>query len=234
MIGRPLPVCILAGGRATRLGAQAQNRPKALIEVAGRPFLTHQLGLLAAHGLDRAVLCVGHMGERVEAALGPRCAGVDLEYSYDGPGLDGTLGAIRRAAPRLGPRFLVLYGDTYLRLDYRGFCEQWARSGHPAAMTVLLNDGRWDRSNALFSDGLVRLYDKHRPGPAMRWIDYGLGGLTAGVLDAVADTETDLAGLYHHLSVTGRLFGFEVAERFYEIGTPAALAETEAFLRAAQ
>ena len=229
----PLPVCILAGGRATRLGALAEHRPKALIEVAGRPFLAHQLAQLAASGLRRAVLCVGHMGERVEATLGRRCAGVDLEYSYDGPGLDGTLGAIRRAAPRLGPRFLVLYGDTYLRLDYRAFWEQWGRSGRPAAMTVLLNDGRWDRSNALFSDGLVRLYDKARPVPAMRWIDYGLGGLTAEVLAAVPDTESDLAGLYHHLSVTGRLFGFEVAERFYEIGTPAALAETEAFLRGA-
>lgn len=234
MSADPPPVCILAGGRATRLGPLAEQRPKALIEVAGRPFLAHQLAQLAGHGLHRAVLCVGHLGERVEAALGRRCAGVDLEYSYDGPGLDGTLGAIRRAAARLGPRFLVLYGDTYLRLDYRAFVGAWARSGQPAAMTVWENDGRHGPSNAVYSAGLVRLYDKRRPVPGMRWIDYGLGGLTAGALDAVPATETDLAGLYRELSVTGRLFGFEVTERFYEIGTPAALAETDAFLRGAK
>lgn len=225
------PVCILAGGRATRLGARAHDTPKALIEVAGRPFVKHQLEQLAGHGLRRVVLCVGHLGERIEASLGHRCAGVEIDYSYDGPGLDGTLGAIRRAAPLLGPRFLVLYGDTYLELDYRSFLDGWDRSARPAAMTVLRNEGRWDRSNVVYADGLVSLYDKVRPVPVMRWIDYGLGGLTLGVLDSVPVSETEVAGLYHRLSVTGRLYGFEVGRRFHEIGTPAALAETDAYLQ---
>ncbi len=198
--------------------------------MAGRPFVVHQLEQLAGHGLRRVVLCVGHLGEQVEAVIGRRCAGVDIDYSHDGPGLDGTLGAIRRAALLLGPRFLVLYGDTWLDVDYRAFLAGWARSGRPAAMTVLRNDGRWDRSNAVYDAGLVRLYDKHRPVSAMRWIDYGLGGLTSEVLDAVPAAESDLAGLYHHLSVTGRLYGLEVATRFYEIGTPGSLAETDAHL----
>ena len=225
------PVCILAGGRATRLGARARDTPKALIEVAGRPFVEHQLAQLAGHGLRRVVLCVGHLGERIEAALGRRFAGVEIDYSYDDPGLDGTLGAIRRAAPLLGPRFLVLYGDTYLELDYRSFLDGWDRSTRPAAMTVLHNEGRWERSNVVYADGLVSLYDKIRSSPAMRWVDYGLGGLTMEVLDAVPVSETDLAGLYHRLSVTGRLYGFEVGRRFHEIGTPATLAETDAYLR---
>lgn len=233
MSGALPPVAVLAGGLATRLGRRADGVPKALVQVAGRPFLAHQLDQLAGQGIGRVVLCVGHLGDRIEAAFGGCWAGMDLVYSHDGPALAGTLGALRRAAPLLGPRFFVLYGDTYLRVDYRAFSTAWAASGRPAAMTVLRNDGRWDRSNVDFADGLVRLYDKDAPGPAMRWIDYGLGGLTAAVLDAVPAERSDLAALYHELSVSGRLSGFEVAERFYEIGTPASLAETDAFLRGA-
>jgi NDP-sugar pyrophosphorylase family protein len=225
----PLPtICILAGGRGTRLGERVADTPKPLLEVAGEPFLFHQLRLLAEHGARRAVLCVGYLGEQIEARVGAERYGVQIEYSYDSPDLDGTLGAIRRALPLLGERFLVLYGDTYLRLDYADAARFWGRSGKSGLMCVLRNDGRWDTSNVLYRDGRVLAHDKHNPTPEMRWIDYGLGGLR---VDAVTGTENDLAALYRDLAARGDLSGYEVTERFYEIGTPAALAETEAFLR---
>jgi len=228
------PVCILAGGLGTRLGEQTRDIPKPLLDVAGEPFLLHQLRLLAAHHAREVVLCVGHRGELIESRIGPARFGIDIRYSHDGPGLDGTLGAIRRASAQLGERFLVLYGDTYLRIDYRASAAAWADSGRPAMMAVLRNDGRWEASNASFDGTRVTAYDKRRPLPQMRWIDYGLGGLTATALAAVDAEVRDLAELYHALASGGELFGFPATERFYEIGTPAALLETDAFLRCAR
>jgi NDP-sugar pyrophosphorylase family protein len=224
------PVCILAGGRATRLGELVRDRPKALMSVAGEPFVFHQLRLLAAHGATDVVLCVGYLGEQIVAAVGPERFGVRVQYSQDSPGLDGTLGAIRRALSLLGERFLVLYGDTYLPIDYRAANRRWRASDLPGLMTVLLNDGRWDRSNALLHEGLVIAYDKYSPRPAMRWIDYGLGGLTAHAIERFERGQSDLAALYASLAAERLLCGFEATERFHEIGTPAALVETAAYL----
>jgi len=205
--------------------------PKPLIEVAGEPFLIHQLRLLAAHGATEVVLCVGYRGEMIERCIGDERFGVRIRYSFDGPALDGTLGAVRRARAMLGERFLVLYGDTYLRIDYADVVRAWRHSGLSAVMTVLRNEGRWDTSNAVFGDGIVIRYDKEAPTAQMRWIDYGLGGLTDEALSVVDEQERDLATLYRRLAELGRLCGYEAHERFYEIGTPEGLGETDTFLR---
>jgi NDP-sugar pyrophosphorylase family protein len=206
-----------------------RDTPKPLLEVAGEPFLLHQLRLLARHGARRAVICVGYLGELIEERIGSERFGIRIGYAYDGPRPIGTLGAVRGAAGMLGPRFLVLYGDTYLRLDYLAAAEAWRTSGQPAMMTVLRNEGRWDASNAAFDGHRVR-YDKHAPSGDMNWIDYGLGGLTSDTLELVGARVGDLAELYEELSRRGELFGYAVTKRFYEIGTPEALAETGAFL----
>jgi NDP-sugar pyrophosphorylase family protein len=211
------------------LGEVVKDTPKPLLPVAGRPFLDWQLELLAAHGATRAVICVGYLGERIEAGIGPERHGVELEYRYDPPELAGTAGAIRGALDALGERFLVLYGDTYLRIDYAALDQAQAASGKPALMAVLRNEGRWDTSNVLYREGEVVAYDKRSPTGDMRWIDYGVGVLTAEALDAAA-SEPDLAEVYAVLARRGQLAGYEAIERFYEIGSPEALAETEAFL----
>jgi NDP-sugar pyrophosphorylase family protein len=223
-------ISILAGGLGQRLGQRTASTPKPLLEVAGEPFLFHQLRLLAEHGAERVVLCVGYLGEMIEKRVGRARYGIAIDYSYDSPQLDGTLGAIRRALPLLGDRFLVLYGDTYLRLDYRAAVAGWIKSDAPALMTVFRNEGRWDRSNVVFADGRVLAYDKHHATSGMHWIDYGLGGLTSEALRVVDEGEGDLAVLYQRLAQSGSLYGFSATERFYEIGTHRGLAETEAFL----
>lgn len=225
-------ICILAGGLGQRLGQRTARTPKPLLDVAGEPFVFHQLRLLAEHGAKRVVLCVGYLGEMIEERVGRARYGMAIDYSYDSPQLDGTLGATRRALPLLGDRFLVLYGDTYLRLDYRAAVVGWIKSDAPALMTVLRNDNRWDTSNVVYADGQVLAYDKQHFTSDMHWIDYGLGGLKSEALRAVDEREGDLASLYHRLARTGSLYGFLATERFYEIGTPGGLAETEAFLNA--
>jgi MurNAc alpha-1-phosphate uridylyltransferase len=225
------PVCLLAGGLGTRLGERVRDTPKPLLEVAGEPFLHHQLRLLARYGATEVVLCVGYLGERIEEAIGSERFGLQIAYSYDGPTPIGTLGAVRKAGPLLGDRFLVLYGDTYLRLDYAAAAADWEADGRLALMTVLRNRGQWDTSNAAFDGERVTRYDKRSPSPDMDWIDYGLGGLRAQALDRVAGDVDDLAELYHVLSLAGELSGYAAQERFYEIGTPDALRETDRFLR---
>jgi MurNAc alpha-1-phosphate uridylyltransferase len=226
------PVCLLAGGLGTRLGETVRDTPKPLLEVAGEPFLLHQLRLLRTFGAQRVVLCVGYLGERIEARIGSEQFGIKIDYSYDGPALIGTLGAVRKAAPLLGDRFLVLYGDTYLRIDYAAVDRVWAQSECLGLMTVLRNRGRWDASNAAFDGRRVTAYDKLNPSQQMEWIDYGLGGLRQEALTQVGAEVDDLAVLYHRLARADQLYGFAAAKRFYEIGTPSALSETDAFLRA--
>lgn len=223
-------VCILSGGLGTRLGDLVADTPKPLLEVAGEPFLFHQLRLLADHGATSVVLCVGYRGEQIEKTIGDERYGIRVAYSYDGPQVAGTLGAIKRALSLLPSRFLILYGDTYLRIDYRDVARAWRESGLPALMTVLRNDGRWDRSNARLEGDRVVAYDKAAPTPEMRWIDYGLGGLERELIEEVGG-ESDLSSLQSTLAAQGRLFGYLATERFFEIGTPEALAETDRFLR---
>jgi len=226
-------VAVLAGGLAKRMRPLTLTLPKALIEVAGEPFIAHQLRLLRREGASEVVLCLGHLGEQVEAFVGDGSAyGLRVRYSREGEGLLGTGGALRKALPLLGSPFLVLYGDSYLDFAFASALEAFRKSGLDALMTVHRNEGAWDTSNVVFADGRIRFYSKTRRRPDMHYIDYGLGILKAEVLEHYpADRPFDLADVYAALLEGGRLAGFEVAQRFYEIGSPAGLAETEAYLR---
>jgi NDP-sugar pyrophosphorylase family protein len=210
--------------------------PKALLPVLGRPFADWQLELLARQGIERVVCCAGHLGGLLRAHVGDGARfGLRVAWSDDGPRPLGTAGAIRLALDRglLDEAFLVLYGDSYLPIDVAEVEAAWRRSAGPALMTVLRNEGRWDRSNCVYRDGRVVLYDK-RAGerPELRWIDYGLSVLSrAAVAERVlSGCAADLADLLHELSVSGELAGLEVRQRFYEAGSPRGLRELEAFL----
>lgn len=228
-----MPVVILAGGLATRLRPLTDSMPKALVEIAGRPFLDLQLELLASHGVRRVVLCAGYRGEMIEEyAGGGERWGLSISFSYDGAELKGTGGAIRKALPLLGERFLILYGDSYLECDYAAIASAFEASGKEGMMAVFRNENRWDRSNIDFRDGEVVAYEKKNPSPGMKYIDYGLGGLRAAVFDVYSGEEVlDLAAVYRDLVTRRQLFGYEVDHRFYEIGSRDGIAELERHLR---
>ena len=230
------PVAILAGGLATRLRPITEKIPKALIDVAGQPFLVHQLRLLERAGIRKVVLCVGYRGEMIEREFGDgRACGIELSYSFDGPELLGTGGALKKALPLLGQNFFVLYGDSYLPIDYAAPVCAFLASGSPGLMTVFRNEGRWDTSNVWFQDGVIKSYSKRERTPEMHHIDYGLGILNATALSSWPDGRTfDLAAVYHDLITRKELAGYEVAQRFYEIGSPQGLAELDALLRSQQ
>jgi len=229
-----LPVAILAGGLATRLRPITEKVPKLLVEVAGEPFFSHQIRLLRAAGLTRLVLCVGYLGERIVEQYGDGARwGVRIDYSFDGPRLLGTGGALIRALPQLGEAFYVLYGDSYLPMDYLGAGAAFLDSGKLGLMTVYENADLYDRSNVWFEAGQLRVYDKRQRLPAMRHIDYGLSAFRAAAFaDCPRDAVVDLADIQQGLSAAGQLAGYEVRQRFYEVGSPAGLAELDALLKA--
>ncbi len=233
MFNDSLPVAILAGGLATRMRPLTETFPKALLEVAGEPFVAHQLRSLARQGVQEVVLCLGYRGEMVEEFVGDGAAfGVDVTCVYDGEVLLGTAGALRRALPHLGEAFFVLYGDSYLTCDFRAVQRTFEDSGLDALMTVYRNDGRFDSSNVLFEENRIVAYEKSGDTPGKRHIDYGLGVLSAKLLDAVpADQPHDLELVYQEALAEGRLVAHEVHERFFEIGSFDGLEETDTFIR---
>jgi NDP-sugar pyrophosphorylase family protein len=223
---------ILAGGVASRLGTHAGDLPKTLIPVAGRPFADHQLTWLAEQGVTQVVYCIGYRGDQIRDYVGGgERWGLEVVYVDEGPDLRGTGGALRLAhdAGALAESYAVLYGDSFLRVDLPRVHEAFHASGRPALMTVLRNQNRWDRSNADFDGELVIRYSKTEED--FEWIDYGVSILTRDIAGEIPrDEPADLADLFARLSREGRLAGYEVGERFYEIGSPEGLAELERFL----
>ncbi|APR76421.1 Mannose-1-phosphate guanyltransferase [Minicystis rosea] len=235
----PEQVVILAGGLGTRMLPRTERVPKILLPVAGRTFAAWLLERLASCGLDDVILCIGHLGAEVRAALGDGSAhGVRLTYVEDGDRLLGTAGALRRALPHLADTFLVTYGDSYLPFDYRAPLVDLR--AHPEAlgtMAVFKNDDTLDRSNTAVDGDVVARYEK-RPrdaprDPALDHIDYGATALRREVIAALAaDEPHDLSAVQRSLAAKGRLRAHVATQRFFEIGSPEGLADLSAHLQA--
>ena len=227
MIAMP-PIAVLAGGLAKRMRPLSERVPKALLEVAGEPFVAHQLRLFAREGIANVKLLVGHRWEQIERFVGDGGRfGVKVEYIIDGAMLLGTGGAVRHALDRLAPEFLVTYCDSWLDAPYGPVVEAFRASGRPALMCVYRNENRWDASNVQFENGIIRRYSKKVRAPEMHHIDWGLSMLKASSVAAWPTGEPwDLADLYEGLSLRGCLAGYEMKRRFYEIGSFEGLTET--------
>ncbi|MGC2659189.1 MAG: nucleotidyltransferase family protein, partial [Bryobacteraceae bacterium] len=229
-----MPVALLAGGLATRLRPLTERVPKVLLEVAGKPFLYHQLSYLRDQGIRDVVLCVGFLGEMIQHQFGDGSAlGIRLYYAFDGPRLLGTGGAIRQALPLLGDAFFVLYGDSYLLVDYAEVASRFWQSESPALMTLFENANRWDTSNVWYENGAIKKYDKGARIAEMHHIDYGLSVFKSSVFaDLPSGAVLDLAQIQCVLAAEGNLAGYVARRRFYEIGSHAGLAELNALLSA--
>jgi len=223
---------ILAGGLGTRMRPLTETCPKTLIPVCGHPFAYHQVHWLAAQGISEVVYCIGHQGHKIRDYWASQPSPVDsIRFVDEGEKLRGTGGALRLARNQgaLAESFFVIYGDSFLPVQFAPVWEAFRASGAPALMTVFHNQGRWDRSNAIYQNGRVTLYDK-RGDRSMRYIDYGLSAMHADLLDDIRADVFDLSTLFHELSVRGQLVGFEVGQRFYEIGSPQGLQDLEQYL----
>lgn len=225
---------ILAGGLATRMRPRTLDTPKALLEVADRPFIAWQLERIANSGFDRVLLCLGHLGEQVQALVRDGAHfELSVDYSFDGPRLLGTAGALRKALEQLEDTFLVTYGDSYLPFDYSAPLRDLSQ--HPEAlgtMSVFKNEGRWDASNTAIAGELVARYEKASGDPALDHIDYGATALRRSVIEGLAPGEQyGLDAIQARLAREGRLRAYRAHERFYEIGSEEGLRELDEYLR---
>ena len=222
---------ILAGGLGTRMRPLTDTCPKTLLPVCGHPFAYHQLHWLASQGIDDIIYCIGHQGETIRRYWESEPKPVrSIRYVDEGEQLRGTGGALRLAHQQgvLEESFLVIYGDSFLPVEFAPVWRSFHASGMPALMTVLRNQGCWDRSNVIYEEGRLILYDKQAD-PRMEHIDYGLSAFRRELFDRMPEV-FDLAMLLHQLSLEGQLAGFEVQQRFYEIGSPAGLQDLEQYL----
>jgi NDP-sugar pyrophosphorylase family protein len=220
------PLALLAGGMATRLGELSKDRPKSLVDVGGKPFIDHQLAWLRGQGVERVVVCTGHLGTQIQDYVRDGAAyGLGVDYSFDGPSLVGTGGALKKALPKLGQAFFVLYGDSYLDVDFQALAAAFDPASADAMMTVWKNDGALAPSNVEYAAGRVLAHAKLERTPAMRHIDYGLSLVAAAPLAAEPLESFDLSWFYGKLLRQGRLAGFEVPRRYYEVGSLEGLAD---------
>jgi N-acetyl-alpha-D-muramate 1-phosphate uridylyltransferase len=227
-----LPCAILCGGLAKRLRPVTESIPKSLIPILGEPFIAHQLRLLRANGITRVVLCAGYLGAMIQEFVGDGSSfGIESSYSFDGARPLGTAGAIRKALPRIGDSFFVLYGDSYLPCDYRAVATAFEDAGTRGLMTIYRNEGNFDSSNVEAAEGRIVRYDKRNRTLAMRHIDYGLGVFRSSAFDQLsADVPRDLADIYQELLRDGQLAAWEVTQRFYEIGSTRGICDLERYL----
>ena len=226
-----LTVAILAGGKGTRLLSITKTQPKALIKVSGKPFIFYQLYYLQKQGIKKVVICTGHMGEMIQSAVGDGSKfNLKISYSSDGSKLLGTGGAIKKALPRLGDEFFILYGDTFLPINFNLVQEAYFSDNYPLLMTVLKNNSRWGRSNVLLKKNNLVDYNKQKSTNSMHYIDYGLSVISANIFKNYdQNLYIDLSEIYEELSKYNKIKALEVFERFYEIGTPKSLLVTEKY-----
>jgi MurNAc alpha-1-phosphate uridylyltransferase len=216
-----LPLVLLAGGMATRLGELTETTPKSLIEIAGRPFIEYQLKSFASAGFSQIVVCVGNLSEKIINFVGDGSQyGLQVRYSFDGDEQLGTGGAIRKALPFLENNFFVQYGDSFLKFNYQELEREFNKNPDPCLMTIYENHNSFDKSNVEIFEGKRISYSKSSPSPEMNFIDYGcmiLDGKLFG--DFKTPTKFDLSYYLEHLSRRGLLSGFQVQKRFFEIGS---------------
>jgi len=183
--------------------------------------------------VTEAVYAIGHQGHLIREYWANEQPPVpSIRYVDEGDHLRGTGGAILLAHEQgvLQQSFLAIYGDSFLPVEFAPIWQAFQLSNQPALMTVLRNEGRWDRSNAIYENGRVVLYDK-TANASMRYIDYGLSAFRRELFENIVDKVFDLSTLFHNLSRKGELAGFEVQQRFYEIGSPAGLHDLEEYLK---
>jgi NDP-sugar pyrophosphorylase family protein len=222
-----MQLVILAGGLATRLFPLTSKVPKSMLEINKRPFLEYQLELLKEYEIKDVLLCLGYKGELIKNYFGDgKKFGVNLSYSYDGEKLLGTAGALKKAYKLLNDNFLLMYGDSYLPYDYWKIEEAFKNSEKLSLMVVHKNQNRFDKSNILIADDLVKVYDKTLKGENLEYIDAGLSILKKEVLSLVPEDEPfDLQELYKTLISEQEMLAYEVKQRFYQIGSLEGLEE---------
>lgn len=227
-----LPLVILAGGLGSRLGEKTKDIPKALIDVAGQPFIFRQLNYLKDQGFKKIVICTAYRGNQIKEYVGNGSKfSLNISYSDDGEEMLGTGGSVKKASNMFDKNFFILYGDSFLPIDFSLVESAFNKENKPALMTVLKNTKKLDKSNAYFNNKIVH-YNKRNPDKMMDYIDYGLTVVDKSIFTKFPTKKNfDLADVFEDLSKRNQLAGIEISVRFYEIGSINGLRDTIEFFK---
>lgn len=210
--------------------------PKSLISVAGNPFIIHQLKYLKSLSLEKILICIGYLGELIQSLIGDgKCMGLEISYLSDGEKPLGTGGAIKQALKThmelLENGFFVLYGDSFLPINFVEISNVFKLSNESALMTVYKNSNKWDISNVRFINEKYIEYNKMHPSKNMAYIDYGLSLFMPSAFKDIEENVFDLSFVCQKHSQNNQLMGYKVYDDFYEIGSREGLIRTENYLR---
>jgi len=233
---KDVQVVVLMGGLGTRLKEFTKECPKPLVEVNNRPFFDYSLDLLMKAGFRKYLFLIGYKADMIEEYYGNGSdKGISIQYCYDGEKLLGTGGAVRRAYDYLEDDFLLMYGDSFMDIDYEETVYRYYEGKlhrRRALMTVLHNNNMFDKSNVVMKEGKIALYDKHNPTPEMNYIDYGVCMYEKSLFaEYEPEYKFDIAEIQNRLSLSGEITAHEVTKRFYEIGSPESLKEFTEYIK---
>jgi phosphoheptose isomerase/choline kinase len=229
---RLIDAVILCGGKGERLRPVVQDRPKSLVEVAGRPFLEWLVIALANQGLRRIVLATGVMGDAIETLMGDgRLLGVELVYSHEAEPT-GTAGAVALAASQtFSDPILVVNGDSYCRFNVDRMLVRHRQADAAGTMWLQQADdaGRFGAVRVDAEGRIVRFLEKGERGSGL--ISCGVYLLGRSLIEAIptarpVSLERDIFPKF-----AGRRLWSVVGQGiFIDIGTPEALAKADNLL----
>lgn len=229
-----MDIAIVCGGLSTRLGSLTKNIPKSLIDIEGRPFIYYQLKLLEKNEFTHVVLCVNNFGDKIEKYVKTLKLNMYINFSYDGHYALRTGGAIKNALPHLGDKFFVLYGDSYLPIEYKKIEDYYKNQCNKLSlMTTYRNENPIYKNNVLIDikNGNIIEYDKKLISPQNKHIDYGLGAFKKETFERFPFYGFDLSLIYKSLIRNNELANFEVSQKFYEIGSFDGIEEFKKYIR---
>ena len=224
-----MQMVILCGGLATRLDDLAKNIPKSMIELEGKPFLEYQIENLKKHSIKDIVLCVGHLSEKIESYFGDGTQfGVNIKYSHDGDKPLGPIGAVKNAEDLLDDVFFIMYGDSYLSVDFQRAYSFFTQNNKLGLMVVYKNHDKYYKSNLTVENNMVVGYGENDT----IYIDYGASILRKESLNTVPrNTMYSTGEFFSDLIKKHELLAFEAEKRFYHIGNLEALEEFRGFIK---
>ena len=225
-----LPIVVLVGGLGRRLGNKVKKNPKPLIKINGKPFLEIILTNLINKGFKKIVLCTGYLESKILKFVKKKKIKAKIIISSDGKSLLDTGGAIKKARNKVSNKFFLMYGDTFLPIDFEKIEKKYLKQKKPVLMTILKNNNKFDKSNVFYNKKTL-LYSKDNYDAKMKYIDYGLLVFNKNVFKTIKKKKFPLSLLLNKLSLKNLIYGYKVYKRFYEIGSIKGLRETKKYLK---
>jgi D-glycero-D-manno-heptose 1,7-bisphosphate phosphatase len=223
---------ILAGGKGTRLYPITKDTPKPMIEFHGKPFISYLLQMLKDNGVEKVLLLLGHLPEKIMDYCGDGSRwGLKIDYSIGGVD-DDTGTRIVNATQKIDDTFLLMYCDNYWPMDLARMKNHFEANECDAMVTVYMNKDKYTKDNILIGDdGFIRVYDKGRKTPGLKGVDIGFLIMKKRCIDLLPEGNTHFEReIYPSLSEAHKFLAYPTEHRYYSVSSHERLSLTNEFL----